>query len=37
MASLSTRQALFDHVHDEDSGDLFERLDPDVLLRLISP
>jgi hypothetical protein len=37
MTSLASRQALFDHVHDEDSGDLFERLEPDVLLRLISP
>jgi hypothetical protein len=35
--AISTRQALFDHVHDEDSGDLFKRLDPDVLLRLTSP
>lgn len=35
--SLATRQALFDAVHDEDHGDLFERLDPDELLRLIQP
>jgi SNF2 family DNA or RNA helicase len=37
MTSLASRQALFDAVHDEDSGDLFERLEPDVLLKLISP
>jgi SNF2 family DNA or RNA helicase len=37
MTALASRQALFDAVHDEDSGDLFERLEPETLLRLISP
>lgn len=37
LLSLASRQALFDAVHDEDNADLFERLDPDQLLKLISP
>ena len=37
QVALASRQALFDFVHDEDSGDLFERLDPETLLRLIRP
>lgn len=37
MTSLAARQALFDHVHDEESPDLFAKLDPAELLKLISP
>jgi hypothetical protein len=37
QATLGVRQALFDAVHDEDHGDLFARIDPDDLLRLIRP
>jgi len=37
QGSLAARQALFDHVHDEESPDLFAKLKPDDLLRLISP
>jgi SNF2 family DNA or RNA helicase len=34
---LASRQALFDAVHDENHADLFEQLDAETLLRLISP
>jgi hypothetical protein len=34
---LGTRQAVVDAVNNEDSGELFERLSPDELLRLITP
>lgn len=37
QTSLAARQALFDAVHDEDHGEMFERLSPDDLLRLIRP
>jgi hypothetical protein len=37
MLALATRQALFDAVHNEDSGDVFEKLEPSTLLRLITP
>lgn len=37
MLSLASRQALFDFIHDENHSDLFEALDADTLLKLISP
>lgn len=37
QTQLAARQALFDAVHDEDHGDMFERLSPDDLFRLIRP
>lgn len=36
QTTLASRQALFDAVHDEDHADLFERLEPDVLMKLIT-
>jgi len=37
LLSLASRQALADFVNDEDSGDLFERLSTEDLLKIISP
>ena len=37
QAALSARQALYDYVHDEEAGELFEKLDAVDLMKLITP